>query len=157
MDKILDQEGYIQIEDVIAMRTAALTKSYQDCNHVDANHEKDTIESIHTKKKRQSEDDDLNKSTKQVKVTTTTTCSFPIELGESSTAAFSPRGMGQRRVDGELFDLSTIAEGDPSHSKEELPPFVAPPKYDKIPREERLARLRAARVSCANIHANEHE
>ncbi|CAK4502025.1 unnamed protein product, partial [Aphanomyces euteiches] len=44
--------------------------------------------------------------------------------------------------------------GDRSHSKTEVPAFVAPPKYDKIPREERLARLRAAGVSDADIHAH---
>ncbi|KAG9406999.1 hypothetical protein AC1031_001623 [Aphanomyces cochlioides] len=143
VDKILDQEGYIRIEDIIAMRTANLTENHEDGNHIDA------------KKKRHREDDDFDKSAKRVKFTTTTIYSFPIELGESSTAAFSPLGMGQRHLDEELFDLSTISERDPSHSKKEVPPSVTPPKYDPIPREERLARLRAAGVSDADIHAHE--
>ncbi|KAG9407010.1 hypothetical protein AC1031_001637 [Aphanomyces cochlioides] len=143
VDKILDQEGYIRIEDIIAMRTANLTENHEDGNHIDA------------KKKRHREDDDFDKSAKRVKFTTTTIYSFPIELGESSTAAFSPLGMGQRHLDEELFDLSTISERDPSHSKKEVPPFVTRPKYDPIPPAERLARLRAAGVSDADIHAHE--
>ncbi|CAK4623302.1 unnamed protein product, partial [Aphanomyces euteiches] len=69
VDKILDEEGYVRIEDLNAMRTASVT---QDGNHIDA------------KKKRHREDDDedIDKSAKRVKFATTTVYSFPIELGE---------------------------------------------------------------------------
>ncbi|KAH9105735.1 hypothetical protein AeMF1_018536 [Aphanomyces euteiches] len=123
------------------MCTASVT---QDGNHIDAE----------KKRHREQDDEDINKSAKRVKFATTTVYSFPIELGECSIAALTPLGMSRRHVAEETFDLSAIAEGDPSHSKEELPAFVAPPKYDKIPREERLARLRAAGVSDADIHAH---
>ncbi|KAH9110888.1 hypothetical protein LEN26_013605 [Aphanomyces euteiches] len=141
VDKILDDEGYVRIEDLNAMCTASVT---QDGNHIDAE----------KKRHREQDDEDINKSAKRVKFATTTVYSFPIELGECSIAALTPLGMSRRHVAEETFDLSAIAEGDPSHSKEELPAFVAPPKYDKIPREERLARLRAAGVSDADIHAH---